>query len=151
MGRRFVSFALGSGKYCVPVEDVTQIVRHESILRIPKAPPFVEGVINIRGDIVPVINVRVRLGLAACEDMRKARIIVTRRGERLYGLLVDEVREIVDLEEKSITRDIAADLGTGAEFVWGIAEREKSLLVIVDLPSLLSPEREAQAGDQAVR
>jgi purine-binding chemotaxis protein CheW len=138
MGRRHVSFMLGGGSYCVPVDQVVQILRNENILRIPKAPPFVVGVVNLRGDVLPVVDLRMRLGLQAEEAARRRRIVVVQLGKRAYGMLVDEVREIVDLEEGAVTEEAATLFGTRAEFVCAVARRGDSMYLLLDLPKVFS-------------
>jgi purine-binding chemotaxis protein CheW len=149
MGKRYVSFSLAAGRYCIPVDQVLQIIRLENLLPIPKPPPYVEGVINMRGEIIPVINLRQRLEIVPVEkgdardpDPRKRRVIVIRVGSRSYGLGVDEVREIVDINEADITPDATTFFGVRADFVLGIARREESLYIVLDLPRIFSAGRE---------
>ena len=149
MGKRYVTFSLAAGRYCVPADQVLQIVRLENLLPIPKPPPYVEGVLNIRGEIIPVINLRKRLEIVAGEkrdawdpDPRKRRVIVTRVGSRSYGLGVDEVREILDINETDITPDATTLFGVRADFVLGIARREQSLYIMLDLPRVFNAGHE---------
>jgi purine-binding chemotaxis protein CheW len=149
MSKRCVSFSVAAGRYCVPVDQVLQIIRLENLLPIPKPPPYVEGVINIRGEIIPVINLRRRLEIAPGEkgdatgpDPRKRRVIVTRVGGRSCGLGVDEVREIVDINETDITADATMLSGVRADFVLGIARREESLYILLDLPRVFGAGRD---------
>ena len=145
MAARYVSFSLSTGRYCVPVDLVVQIVRLESLIEIPKPPPYVEGVINIRGDIIPVVNLRTRLEIAVdgpVPDARKRRVVVTRMGARLYGLDVDEVREIVEIPADGITRDATSLLGANADFLLGIARREQGIYMVLDLPRVLGVSRD---------
>jgi purine-binding chemotaxis protein CheW len=149
MGKRYVSFSLASGSYCIPVDQVLQILRLENLLEIPKPPPYVEGVINLRGEIIPVVNLRKRLEIAPQErnvpkggDTRKRRVIIARVGTRSYGLDVDEVREIVDIDEASITNDATMLFGARADFILGIARREEHLYMLLDLARVFSASRE---------
>jgi purine-binding chemotaxis protein CheW len=147
MGTRYVSFSLAMGRYCVAVDQVMQIVRLENLIEIPKPPPFVEGVINLRGDIIPIVNLRTRLEIGATgehapPEARKRRIIVTRVGNRSYGLDVDEVREIIDIPEGGITSDATTLLGAHADFLLGIARREQGIYMVLDLPRVLGVGRD---------
>jgi purine-binding chemotaxis protein CheW len=152
MNKRYVSFSLAGGRYCVPVDQVLQILRLENLMEIPKATPYVEGVVNLRGDIIPVVNLRQRLEIAREErgerrepDARKRRVIITRVGTRSYGLDVDEVREIVEIDDSSISTDAATMLGVRAEFIMGIARRHDSLYILLDLPRVFSAGRDLSA------
>jgi len=140
MGARYVSFILGGGKYCIPVNQVVQILRHENVLDIPKAPRFVAGVVNLRGDIVPVVDLRERFGIAKPQDKKRERIVVTSLGGRPYGLLVDEVRELVDIPDEEITPDAGAAFGERPEFIRAAARRGDSLVFFLDLERVLSAE-----------
>lgn len=139
MRRRYVSFTLGDGRYCIPVEEVLQILRHENLVEIPRAPPFVEGVINLRGDVVPVVSLRERFGVARGADVRKPRIIVAQSEGRLYGLAVDEVREIIEIDDAAVRDDRLASVGVGSAFVRGMAQRGEDLYMILDLQGVLRP------------
>jgi len=148
MRKRYVSFGLGGGRYCVPVEQVLQILRLEGLIEIPKPPPFVIGVLNLRGDIIPVVSLRARLELPRektarpAGDPRKRRVIITRVGGKPYGLDVDEVREIVEIEDDGITTDATTVLGGRAEFILGIARREEGVYMVLDLARVLGTSRD---------
>jgi len=148
MRKRYVSFGLGGGRYCVPVEQVLQILRLEGLIEIPKPPPFVIGVLNLRGDIIPVVSLRARLELPPekaarpAGDPRKRRVVITRVGGKPYGLDVDEVREIVEIEDDGITTDATTVLGGRAEFILGIARREEGVYMVLDLARVLGTSRD---------
>ena len=149
MRKRYVSFSLAGGRYCIPVDQVLQILRLEDLIEIPKPPPYVEGVINLRGDIIPVVSLRARLEIAgtdgaaaAAQDQRKRRVVITRVGGKPYGLDVDEVREIVEIEEGGITTDATTMFGVRADFLLGIAQREEGVYMVLDLPRVLGTSRD---------
>ncbi|HTO22102.1 MAG TPA: chemotaxis protein CheW [Spirochaetia bacterium] len=148
MRKRYVSFALGEGRYCVPVEQVLQIMRLEGLIEIPKPPPFVLGVLNLRGDIIPVVSLRARLELPrekvarASPDPRKRRVVITRVNGKPYGLDVDEVREIVEIEDGAVSTDSTTVFGGRADFLVGIARHEDGLYLVLDLPRVLGTARD---------
>jgi purine-binding chemotaxis protein CheW len=149
MRKRYVSFSLAGGRYCIPVDQVLQIMRLEDLIAIPKPPPFVEGVINLRGDIIPVVSLRARLEIAVEntagkgeQDQRKRRLVITRVGGKPYGLDVDEVREIVEIEDGGISTDAATVFGVRADFLLGIARREEGVYMVLDLPRVLGTNRD---------
>ncbi len=135
-GGRFVSLLLGATGFCIPVDQVLQIVRRENVLGIPKAPPFVTGVINLRGDVVPVIDLHVRLGIPDVGGRRK-RIVVVGLGSRSYGLMVDEVREIVEAAEDELVEEPSAR----SEFTRGFIRRGEGSLHVLDLSRIVSQDR----------
>lgn len=133
MGRRFVSFGIGDSRWCLPVAEVVQIVRHENVHALPHADAPVMGVITLHDDVVPVVDLRERLApppaAGALAADRKRRILVVRLGGKPYGILVDEVRELVDLEEHR-DAEAAAPL---ADYAAGSASRDAETLPILDL------------------
>jgi purine-binding chemotaxis protein CheW len=135
-GGRFVSLLLGATGFCIPVDQVLQIVRRENVLGIPKAPHFVTGVINLRGDVVPVIDLHARLGIPDVGGRRK-RILVVGLGTRSYGLMVDEVMGIVEAAEDEIVEGPSAC----SEFTRGFMKRGEGSLHILDLTRIVSQER----------
>jgi purine-binding chemotaxis protein CheW len=153
MRKRYVTFSLAGGRYCIPVDQVVQIIRLEDLIEIPKPPPFVEGVINLRGDIIPVVSLRARMEVTDGEraargaaEQRKRRVVVIRLEGRLYGLDVDEVREIVEIDEQGITTDATTLYGVRADFLMGIARREDGVYMLLDLPRVLGTSRELPGG-----
>lgn len=139
---------LAAGRYCVPVDEVLQILRPEGVLPAPEAPLFVAGVITLRGDVIPVINLMSRLGLENDPGVKasRSRVIIVRAGGRMCGLSVDEVREIVDIDEAKIQRDLAHAPGTRSDFTTGVAQQGESLLRILDLPRVMSAGRDLQGA-----
>lgn len=148
MRKRYVSFGLGGSLYCVPVEQVLQILRLEGLIEIPKPPPFVIGVLNLRGDIIPVVSLRARLELPPEKpvkpgaDVRKRRVVITRVNGKPYGLDVDEVREIVEIEDGGIATDATSVLGGRADFLVGIARRGEGVYLVLDLARVLGSGRD---------
>jgi len=134
VGRRFVSFGIGGVRWCIPVAEVVQIVRHENVHDLPNAQAPVAGVITLHNDVVPVVDLRERLATGGGADgaavsEKRRRILVVRLGGRTYGILVDEVRELVDLEEGR---------GTGAgptlpPCAAGFASRADEMLPVLDI------------------
>ncbi len=138
MGKKYIVFQIGEGHYAIPLTEVSQIIRHENVTDVPTAPSFVEGVINIGGEVIPVINLRSRFSLSAAEITRKNRVIIVQRQDSRYGVLVDSVREILDLDENSIAPEAASVFGMKAEFVRGIAKIRDNVLVLLDIFKVLS-------------
>lgn len=153
MSGRYVSFVVEGDRYCVPVDQVLQIVRPEGILEVPKPLPYVRGVINLRGDVIPVVSLRARLGVGGGKaetsggGSPRARIIVIRVGNRSCGLTVDEVREIVEISDSN-TAGLAEQhpTGAGAQFVRGTVKREDVLFHLLDLQRVLSAGKDLQGA-----
>jgi purine-binding chemotaxis protein CheW len=142
MGEKYVIFQIGEGNYSIPLSQVFQIIRYESVTDVPTAPSFVDGVINFGGDVIPVVNLRTRFSLAREPISRKNRVIILQKQDVRYGVLVDSVREILDLDEESIAPEAASVFGMKAEFVRGIAKIRDYLLVLLDIFKVLSASPE---------
>lgn len=146
---QIVGFRLDAEEYGVPITDVQEIIRLRtvSITRIPNAPRFVEGVVNLRGRMVPVVDLRGRFGLSAVEHARSTRVVVLRLADRTFGIVVDEVTEVVRVPSNEI--EMLPDLvaGPGSRFVTGVARVGDRMVVVLDLNRLFTDE-EADAFDE---
>lgn len=142
MGEKYVVFQIGEGHYSIPLEEVSQIIRYENVTDVPTAPPFVDGVINVGGDVVPVVNLRTRFSLERVEVSRKSRVIIVQKQDVRYGILVDSVREILDLDQDRVAPEAASVFGMKSEFVRGIAKIRDYLLVLLDIFKVLSTSPE---------
>ncbi len=142
MGNRYVLFSLGKVKYALKLENVVQILRYENVMEVPKAPKFVIGVINLRGEVFPVINMWERFGLPAEELTKKNRIIVVRYEDRTFGLLVKEVKEITELEEEEIEREVTSVYGLRGCFIEGIAKMGEGLIIILNIKEIIESDED---------
>jgi purine-binding chemotaxis protein CheW len=142
MGEKYVVFQIGEGHYSIPLEEVSQIIRYENVTDVPTAPHFVDGVINVGGDVIPVVSLRTRFSLQSVEVSRKNRVIIVQKQDIRYGILVDSVREILDLDQDSIAVEAASVFGMKSEFVRGIVKIRDYLIVLLDIFKVLatSPE-----------
>lgn len=141
MSSRYIAFGVGGTRYCLPIGEVRQIVRHENVTQVPQAPRFVEGVINLRGEVIPVIDMRERLGFTGTEEPRKSRVIIVTVADRMYGLHVDDVREIVEVQDDGVSTAGLDALNAGSSNVRGIARVGEQLLIVLDLDALLAGSR----------
>jgi purine-binding chemotaxis protein CheW len=142
MGEKYVVFQIGEGHYSIPLAEVFQIIRYENVTDVPTAPAFVDGVINFGGDVIPIVNLRTRFSLKREQISRKNRVIIVQNQDIRYGVLVDGVREILDLDEDSIAPEAASVFGMKAEFVRGVAKVRGYLLVLLDIFKVLSTSPE---------
>src|SRR5579883_2802761 len=99
---QLVVFRLGEDYFAMLISSVNEIIRLQKITPVPKAPPFVEGVTNLRGRVIPVIDLRKRFGVTPKPDTQISRIIVVEHGERLLGMMVDGVDEVLTVPASSI-------------------------------------------------
>jgi len=137
---QWVTFKLENEVYGVNVMQVQEVLRYTEIAPVPGAPNYVIGIINLRGNVVTVIDTRVRFGLMPSEVSENSRIVIIEAEKQVIGILVDGVAEVVYLRSSEI--DIAPNVGTdeSSKFIQGVSNREGELLILVDLNKFLNDE-----------
>jgi purine-binding chemotaxis protein CheW len=135
-----VTFQLENETYGINVMQVQEILRYSEIAAVPGAPDYVIGIINLRGNVVTVIDTRSRFGLMPAEITDNSRIVIIEAEKQVIGILVDSVAEVVYLKKSEI--EDAPNVGTeeSSQFIQGVTNREDGLLILVDLNKLLSDE-----------
>lgn len=136
---QFVAFNLGKEEYAVDILAVQEIIRWYPITRVPKAPSFVKGVINLRGTVIPVIDSHLRFGLPPVEYTDASRIIVFKWDDSLVGMTIDNVTEVLKLAPQQIERHQAVN-GIDNQYIKGIGKVNGRLLIIMDLVKVLDFE-----------
>ena len=137
---QWVTFKLQEETYGINVMQVQEVLRYTEIAPVPGSPDYVLGIINLRGNVVTVIDTRSRFGLEPAEVTDNSRIVIIEAEKQVIGILVDSVAEVVYLKSSEI--DTAPNVGTeeSARFIQGVSNREGELLILVDLNKLLSDE-----------
>ncbi len=137
---QWVTFRLEEETYGINVMQVQEVLRYTEIAPVPGAPSYVIGIINLRGNVVTVIDTRARFGLVAGEVTDNSRIVIIEAEKQVIGILVDSVAEVVYLRSSDI--DSAPNVGNdeSAKFIQGVSNREGELLILVDLNKLLSDD-----------
>ena len=137
---RWVTFFLSQEKYGINVMQVQEVLRVSEIAPVPGAPEYVLGIINLRGNVVTVIDTRQRFGLQPKEMDDSSRIVIVESSDQVVGILVDSVAEVIDLQLSEI--ESAPNVGTedSSRFIQGVASQNDELLIIIDLNKLLSDE-----------
>ena len=135
------TFFLDAEEYGVDVRLVQEIIRVSEITQVPRSPGFIKGVINLRGRIVPVVDLKRKLGLGEVEEAaRPARIVVVRLKDRLLGLLVDGANQVLKVPVSAIEAAPEEVVAKGATYIRGVAKLEKRLIILMDLHRVLFPE-----------
>jgi purine-binding chemotaxis protein CheW len=145
-----VVFQVGATDYLLAAEDVVQMESFSGATQVPGAPSHVAGLIQLRGQVLPVVDVRARFGLAAAERTIDARVIVVADGERRVGLLVDRAREVVELAADEFHAPPELVTAQAAGFVRSIAHRDRRVLMLVDVAKVIGKEamhREERHGE----
>lgn len=129
----FLCFRLGDEEYGVNIMEIKEIIKSRELTEVPRTPGFVDGVLSLRGVIVPVFTMRKRLGMSLDYDASQERIIIVRCGDGLHGLRVDRVTDVVKIATTGREATPSVLEGVGREFVSGIGRAGKRMLIILDI------------------
>ena len=138
--KKVIVFQLEEEEYAVSVQQVGSIERIQPITRVPQTEAFVKGVINLRGVITPVIDIRIRFGLEEKEYTESSRIIIVYLDDMEVGLIVDSANDVIDIPENAIdpAPEIIGSIDT--DYIEGVAKMDDRLLILLDLQKVLTPE-----------
>lgn len=139
---QYIVVKLGAESYGIRINQVDNIVRMQRITRVPNSQDYYVGVINLRGEIVPVMSMRRRFGLAEDEYTGTSRIIIIKAEEQsLVGLIVDEVREVVNLDANTIEKPSFKLSEEKAKFLSGIGKHADNLISLLDIESIVMEKK----------
>lgn len=133
---QLVSFVLAGEEFAVDILAVQEINRMMDLTRVPQSPPEVEGVINLRGKIIPVVDLRKRFGLPAADRTEQSRIVVVEINKRVLGFLVDRVNEVLRIDRGIVEPAPRMVCSIESEFIAGVGKLEDRLLILLDLEKL---------------
>ena len=134
---QLVTFRIGEEEFGVDILAVQEIIRMMQITMVPRAPEFIEGVINLRGKVIPVINMRTRFNKPTLDQDSNTRIVVMELENKIVGFLVDGVSEVLRIPESTVEDPPPVVAGIGAEYIRGIGKLDNRLLILLNLDSLL--------------
>ncbi len=137
---QLVSFSVGKEEFAIDILKVQEIIRMAQITSIPNAPSFVEGIINLRGRVIPVVSLRERLGLAKRQSDKDTRIIVVELNGKVTGFLVDGVNEVLRIPSGIIEAPPEITSGVNSKYITSIAKLEDRLIILLDLDKVLLVE-----------
>ena len=144
---QLVTFVVGNEEFAIPILCVQEINRMMDITRVPHSPDFIEGVINLRGKIIPVMDLRKRFGLGQLENTSDARIIVIEVAARVIGFTVDRVNEVLRINADIVDPPPPMVCGIDSDYVQGVGKLDDRLLILLHLDRLFS-EEDLQQVDQ---
>src|SRR5713101_5908365 len=136
--RQLVVFQLGAELYGVEISRVHEIIRLQTVTRVPRSPSFVEGVINLRGKVISVVDLRRRFGLPTAEHTRATRIVVVEIGDQVVGIIVDSVSEVLRVNTSTVEPPSPVVAGIDSEYLHGIAKLPERLVILLDLDRVLA-------------
>ena len=135
---QLVSFVVGDEEFAVPILSVQEINRMMQITRVPQSPAYVEGVINLRGKIIPVIDLRKRFDMGELKDSADARIIVIEVANRVIGFTVDRVNEVLRINSDIVEPPPSICNGVDSDYIQGVGKLQDRLLIMLNLEKLFA-------------
>ncbi len=139
---QLVSFMIDDVEYGIDILSVHEILRIPSLTRLPNTPEFIKGVINLRGNVIPVVDARIRFGFPVAAETDLTRIIVIQTGEKKIGLMVDNVHQVVRIPERNVDEPSKMIEGVSEEFIYGIGRLSDRLIVILNLDNIVFLDEE---------
>lgn len=141
---KFLTFFLGSEEYGVKIMKVQEIIRMQQITAVPRTPDYVRGMINLRGRVIPVIELRTKFGMEKENDSEKTCIVVVHVHAEdkkvVVGIIIDDVREVRDLLPSDIENTPAFGMGIANEFIMGIGKLSERVIMLLDIDKVLTEE-----------
>lgn len=143
---QLVTFSIGEEEFGVDILKVQEIIRTMEITKVPRAPVFVEGVINLRGKVIPILDLRKRFGLESRGHDKHTRIIVIEISNMIVGFVVDSVSEVLRIPADTVEPPPPVVSGLESEYISGVGKLEDRLLILLDLDRLLSGDEQSVLG-----
>ena len=153
---QYLTFTLDKEQFAVDISKVREVLEFTSVTKVPRTPEFMRGVINLRGSVVPVVDLRLKFGLSRTEKSIDTCVIITEvesNGEKLVlGALADSVQEVIELEPGSIEPPPRLGTRVNIDFIRGMGKRDDRFLILLDLDRVLTQEelREVAGPERAV-
>lgn len=131
---QFIVVRLGKEQYGIDIKYIDNIVRMQHITRVPKLSSYIKGVINLRGEVIPIMSLKLKMGLEPDEESKATRIIIIKLEQYgSIGLIVDEVKEVVTLDLEQQVEKLAFDKDEKNNFIFGVGKYEGGLISLLDL------------------
>lgn len=146
---QLVSFFLGDEEFGADILMVQEIIRMQTITRVPNAPHFVEGVINLRGKVIPIVDLRKRLNVnEPIEDTRKIRVIVVDVEGKITGFIVDSVSQVLRIPQSTVEpAPSIVSTGIDSEYITGVSKLNDKLLILLDFNKILSKSERQELSE----
>lgn len=148
---QLVTFKVAEEEYGVDILSVQEIIRHTGITKVPSAPAFVEGILNLRGKVIPIIDMRKRFGLAPKDPDPQTRIVVFALTSGVVGCLVDSVSEVLRLPSTMVDAPPAVVAGVDSKYILGVGRLDDRLLILLDSGQVLTVEELDAIKGQGLR
>lgn len=151
--RQMINFIAGGEEFAMDIQHVQEVLSCPEITKLPRTPSYVQGVIDLRGEIIPIIDMRIKLSLRRTERTSYTSIIIVETNGKQIGTIVDRICQVLSIFEDQITPPERLAGGLSKEYVRGMGKLEDRLIVILDMSKILSPDEvtELTAIDDSLR
>ena len=137
---QIVSFRLAGEEYAFPITAVKEVILPTTITRVPQMPACIEGVLNLRGTVIPVVDLRLRFGMPRAEHNEQTRILIAKPGGRVVGFIVDAVSQVLRIRRDQVNPPPETISGIAQKYLNGLARiSDERMLILLDVASILSP------------
>ena len=144
---QLISFEVGNEEYGLDILGVKEVIRIREITRLPKAPSFVKGIINLRGDVIPIIDLRDKFGLENQEYTDMTRVIVVDVDEKLVGMVVDAASQVVRIPADQIEPPPPIVGGLSTEYIRGVGKLDERLVILLNIDRILTQEEKIELAE----
>lgn len=141
---QMVNFMVGGEEFAIEISHVREVINCPDITKLPRTPVFVQGVIDLRGEIIPIIDMRVKLGLQTQEKTPYAAVIIVETDGKYVGAVVDRICQVIRINQDQITPPVRLVAGLSGEYVRGMGKLGDRLIVILDVGKILTPKEITQ-------
>ncbi|MBL8516920.1 MAG: chemotaxis protein CheW [Betaproteobacteria bacterium] len=148
--RELLTFTIGEEEYCIDILKVQEIRGYDSVTRIANTPEFIKGVLNLRGNIVPIIDLRLKLGLGTPTYNETTVVIILNIGDKVIGAVVDGVSDVITLDAAVIRPAPEFGSALDTKYILGLAPHEDRMLILVDIEKLISGREMLALSDAGV-
>lgn len=135
--RQFIVFKLDREEYGVDTQKITTIVRMSTITRVPKTPSYIKGVINLRGEIIPIMDLRTKFSLQEIGETEDTRIIIVKIDDILMGIIVDAVAEVVEFDEESVEQINSFNNDFTSDYLYGVGKLDGRIITLLNIDKLV--------------
>ncbi|HET6485770.1 MAG TPA: chemotaxis protein CheW [Spirochaetia bacterium] len=146
---QLISFAVGDEEYGLEILLVKEVIRMREITRLPKQPTFIKGIINLRGDVIPIVDLREKFGLERHVYSATTRVIVVDVEEKLVGMVVDAARQVVRVPADQIDPPPAIVGGMSTDYIKGVGKLDERMIILLNIDRILSREEKLQLQKMA--
>lgn len=141
---QYIKIIIGDENFGIDIKYIENIVRMQHITRVPKSPEYIKGVINLRGDVIPVYSLRLRIGLEEIEPTKLTRIIIVKYDGESIGFIVDEVNKVIELSSECIEKINHDNLDNTDNFISGVGKESDGLISLLEISEVLSDKSQKE-------